>query len=204
MLPSTLLAALASIQRHIIIFRRTWLLTKLHRKLFHYFPIIILLLYSIAYGCVITSLITIDGYTYDYTTAMCGRLETWINKYHHLSVWNLIANELLPTPIIVAFSIALIIRVIRQKHRMGQTVTWRKQRKMTIQLLSISFFFCLTNLPPILLHTARLIQDEKYLPGNREAQVYFSYFTYYQCIFLPFVCLISLYSGAKKLTIKVI
>ena len=201
---STLLVALASIQRHILIFHHHCILTKKGRRWIHFFPMIILLLYSITYGCVLVSLILTSEFPYDYNRPMCAELEKWIKRYPGLSIWNLIFNELLPTPIIVIFSIALLIRVIRQKHLVGLTIIWRKQRKMTIQLFSISILFCLVNLPPILLHTSRWIRDEKDLPGNRHAQAYFSYLTYYQSVFLPFVCTISLFKNAKKFALKIL
>ena len=200
---STLLVAFASIQRHILIFHRQWFSTRKRRRLLHHLPMIILLVYCITYSCVLVSLILTNGYTFDYNSALCGELEKWIENYSALSIWNLIVNEILSAPIIIIFSIILFVKVIRQKHRIGQIVTWRKQRKMTIQLLSISVLFCLINLPPILLHVARLIPDEKHLLGQRELQIYFSYFMYYQSIFLPFVCLISLFNNAKKLTSKI-
>lgn len=199
---STLLVALASIQRHILIFHHHYILTTYGRRWIHFFPMAILLFYSLTYGCVLVSLILTSEFSYNYHRPMCAELEKWIKLYPGLSIWNLIINELLPTPIIVIFSLALLVRVMRHKHRVGLPILWRKQRKMTIQLFSISILFCLVNLPPILLHTSRWIRDETDLPGNRHAQVYLSYLTYYQSIFLPFVCTISLFKNVKKLASK--
>ena len=201
---STLLVALVSIQRHILIFHHRWILEKRNRLWIHYFPMLILLLYSLSYGCVLLILILTSQFTYDYNRPMCTQMEKWIKRYPGLSMWNLIVNELLPTPIIVVFSFALLVRVVRHKHLVGLAITWRKQRKMTMQLLAISILFCMINLPPILLHTSRWIRDEQQLPGIRQAQIYFSYFTYYQSIFLPFVCILSFVNDAKKLTVKML
>ncbi len=54
---------------------------------------------------------------------------------------------MIPTLIIVIFSIALIARVLRQKQRMHRPIQWRKHRKMTIQLLSISALYLIFNSP---------------------------------------------------------
>ena len=146
---STLLVALASIERHFLVFQNPGLWTGKRRLLMHYIPIAALLVYCLVYGLVLVTLIAKDGFPYGYSLRMCGSLATWIQNYPSLSLFDLIVNELLPTPIIGLFRIALLVRVLRQKQRIHRRIEWRKQRKMTIQLLSIAALFFVINFPPI-------------------------------------------------------
>ncbi|CAF3410020.1 unnamed protein product [Rotaria sp. Silwood1] len=57
-----------------------------------------------------------------------------------------IFHQILPNIIIVGFSIGLLIRVYRQKHRVGLSLTWRKHWKMTLQLLFVSIIYVLFGL----------------------------------------------------------
>jgi hypothetical protein len=56
-------------------------------------------------------------------------------------------NSILPTPLIVLFTILLVIRAIRHQQSLYRCVNWKKYRRMIIQLLSISGLFLLFNLP---------------------------------------------------------
>jgi hypothetical protein len=200
---STLLVALASIERHILVFHHTWISTWRRRLLIHYMPLVILLLYCTSYGMVLVGLLLRDGYSYDYEKQFCGTLAIWIQNYPILSILDLIFNEIMPAPLIAIFSIALLVRVLLLKKRIHRRIQWSKQRKMSIQLLSISTLFLLINFPPILLYIAILIQGEENLPGNAGAHVYFNYLTYYQITLLPFICLGSLPEISKKFFSKI-
>ena len=92
--------------------------------------------------------------------------------------------------IIIIFSIAFLFRVIYQKIRMRQAIQWRKQRKMTIQLLSISFLYL------ILLFSFTLVDflivcgvATENLVNFREYALYLHFF---MMLLLPFICVLSL------------
>ena len=196
---STLLVALGSIQRHMLIFHHRCLATSRRRFLLHYFPITLLLFYCLSYGIALATLMIVDHYPYDYTARMCGGLSQWIQNYPTLSIYDVIVNELLPAPVIGVFSVALLIRVLRRKRRLLGRIEWPKQRKMTIQLLSVSTLFCAINLPPILIYVTETLVGKKHLPGVDIAYTCFSYLTYYQSVLLPFVCLPPLWKNYKKM-----
>ena len=196
---STLLVALASIQRHVLIFHHRYLLSCRRRFLLHYVPIILLLFYCLSYGVALLTLMIIDGYPYNYAARMCGGLSKWIQNYSTLSIYDVILNELLPIPVIGVFSATLLFRVLRRKRRLLGRVEWRKQRKMSIQLLSVSTLFFTVNLPPILLYLIETMVAKKNLPGMDTAYACFSYMTYYQSVLLPFVCVPPLWKNCKKI-----
>jgi hypothetical protein len=64
-----------------------------------------------------------------------------------LGTWDLIRHQIVPILIIVISCIVLVLRVIKQKTRMRRSIHWRKYRKMTIQLLSISTIYMIFNAP---------------------------------------------------------
>ena len=53
--------------------------------------------------------------------------------------------------IVIIFSLSRLLRILHQKHRMRQHISWRKHRKMTIQLLSIALPYLITRIPPTIL-----------------------------------------------------
>ena len=195
--------ALASIQRHILIFHQSCISTFKRRILIHYLPLTIMFLYSIVFGGTIIILLIRDYVSYDYSKRMCGILTVWIANYPGLQLWEVIFNEVLPVPIITISSIGLLVRVLVQKRQMNRRIEWRKQRKMTVQLLSISALFCMVNLPPVLLNVIGMIVDLDSLAGIDTIDIVFGYLTYYQSVLLPFVCLSTLWNGVKKKCTKI-
>ncbi|CAF1310247.1 unnamed protein product [Adineta ricciae] len=67
------------------------------------------------------------------------------------TLWDGIFNNMIPVFSIIIFSFLLIIRVWYQKYRMRQRFQWKKYRKMTIQLLSISLIYLIFLFPPTIL-----------------------------------------------------
>lgn len=195
---STLIVALASVQRHILIFYHRQCLSTSRRRFFvHYLPIVFLLAYSFTYGLTVTILLIKDNYPFDFSFRMCGGLSKWILNYPSLSIYDLLLHGLLPTPVITVASIGLLVRVVRQKRRLLGRIEWQKQRKMTIQLLSVSCLFIVINLPPIFLQILIITGLGNDLVGLIEASWILGYLTYYQSILIPFVCLFPLLSSLR-------
>jgi hypothetical protein len=183
----TILMAWASIERHILVFKYRWISTKRGRFLVHYFPITILLLYIFIYYIYVLFFFPCEN-TYDYTLPICNAYPCY-QADSFFGMWDFIVNNILPSLLVAFMSFALLIRVIQQKRRLNQHLQWRKQRKMTIQLVSLSVLNIVFNIPlniVSLAHLCGLPQDY-----GVEAELYF-YFSCYFLIFLfPFVCLFS-------------
>ncbi|CAF1456417.1 unnamed protein product [Rotaria sp. Silwood1] len=80
----------------------------------------------------------------------------------------------------------LIIRIVKQKHRLNQHVNWRKHRKMAIQLISITLLFYFLYLPNVIV----AIVFGCGVPWSylENFLAYGQFFSYYINFLLPFVC----------------
>ena len=188
------LFAWASIERHILIFHDRWISTRIKRLLIHYAPIVVIIVYYLVFYSIIYFGTSCDrsfnGFLSGGVYAPCAfYLQT-------AGTWDLIVHELIPTMIISLCSIGLLLRVVLQKARMRQSTHWRKHRKMTVQLLSISVIYMLFNIPWVvfilgLTYGAPL---EIVWPA-----LICSKFILYNIVFLfPFVCCLSLPELRKR------
>jgi len=81
---------------------------------------------------------------------------------HFMALYEQIVHGIALMFLILFFNLALIIRVLRQKRRMGRQLTWTKNRKMTVQLLSISFLFIITNGGYFIIQIGQLLGYENF------------------------------------------
>jgi len=118
--------------------------------------------------------------------------------YPIIGLWEMGVHGCLCMMIIAFSSIALLIRVIIQKHRHNQIFQWKKYRKMIFQLVSISALYLLFNLPAMVLVVARQCG----LPadvGVEELLVAF-FITYWVMLLLPIVSLMFLPGLKTRIT----
>ncbi|CAF2709342.1 unnamed protein product [Rotaria sp. Silwood2] len=92
----------------------------------------------------------------------------------------------------------LIIRIVKQKHRLNQHINWRKHRKMAIQLISITLLFYVLYLPNII--TAILFGCGVPWSYLENFMAYAQFFSYYINFLLPFVCTGTLPHLRNKIT----
>jgi hypothetical protein len=187
--------AWASIERHILVFNSQWIATKKKRFFAHYLPLMIVLIYCFTYYFVF------DLFPF------CGDLHlpsptngvpfSCIFIHPIMGKFDAICNLIIPTFIIFTSSLALFVRVLRQKAGLSQGIQWRKQRKMTIQLLSISILYLVFNFPRTILLIIDLCGVNSYSVVN--ALVYTAYFAIYTLFLYPFVCCGSLPDIGTKL-----
>lgn len=178
----------ATVERHILIFHNQWVSTRKKCFFVHYVPIVFLSIYYLIY------------YSFGYFGKPCSTsfnsflsggiyIPCAFDRTFMLS-WELIVHQVLPTGIIVISSVGLLARVLVQKSKMLQNIQWRKNRKMIIQLLSISTIYIVFNIPWVIIIFA-------YAYGLAEsvawAGIIYSKFLVYFIIFLfPFVTCFSL------------
>ncbi|CAF2649146.1 unnamed protein product [Rotaria sp. Silwood2] len=193
------IVAWASIERHILIFHDKWLITRNKLFFIHYFPLISLIIYSFVFYTMAFFIFSWE-HTFNYSETQCGFNDGLFHP-RIIAVWDSVANNILPTLIIVIFNAALIFRVLYQKHRLHQRIHWRNYRKMTVQMLSISsIFFCLYFVP-MLLYTAYTIGlSRSFAHDYYDTSIYLFYFV---IIFLPFICAVSLPELRAKFHITV-
>jgi hypothetical protein len=126
-----------------------------------------------------------DDTQWDFTTIECGDTTCYLSGSQILATFDWIANTGLPIFVIILASIALVIRVIKQKHRRQQVITWSKQRRMTLQLVSISSLYLIAWFPSIV--TGLM---EQFYSSNFLSQIEDDYIldlSYLICIFLPWI-----------------
>jgi len=183
----SVLFAWATIERHILIFHDKWVLTKKKRWFVHYLPLILILLYCLIFYSTVFFFSSCQN-SVDNSKTYC--IHTCLYNNVVYSMWELIVHQILTILTIVIFSIALLVRVLWQKHRLNQPVRWRKYRKMTIQLLSISFLYLIFCFPYTLAYTISLFG----LPYEviADFMLYSIFFSYFMLPLFSFVCVLSL------------
>lgn len=140
-----MLMCYGSIERYLLIFHRN--MVHQHLILLHYIPI----LFFIAYPLILY-IILICFYpcmnSFDYAVNTCGGPCYLFEKW--ASIFDTILNLALPLFICTITNILLLIRVLRQKHRMRQQQIWKKNKRLIIQLLSIVILHNIVWFPTII------------------------------------------------------
>ncbi|UJR14194.1 hypothetical protein I4U23_001187 [Adineta vaga] len=108
-----------------------------------------------------------------------------------VNFWDLFFHGALPPLIITLFNIFLLIRVIYQKHiHLQQPIVWRKHRRMTIQVVSVSFLYLLICFPTMIITLCKFFGISTFIGDEILKYTYF--FTYFIGFLLPYVCLATL------------
>jgi hypothetical protein len=176
-----------SIERHILTFHSQMVATKRKRLLFHYLPLFLTVLFMITlYGVVIFAPICEN--TFDYTSDLCGGLPCY-ESITFLAMFEQIGFGMIGSCLIAVINLLLLIRVIWQKHRVHQVIEWRKQRKIAIQVISMSTLYLIFALPFTIIYIVRLSGQPDWAMEVVSVFFFLSYFTIF---FLPFVCLATL------------
>ncbi|CAF3723716.1 unnamed protein product [Rotaria socialis] len=195
-----ILLAWTAFERHIIIFHDRWISTRKRRIIVHYLPLLFLILYIFIFY-----IYAFYGFpcnnTYDYTLPYCNQSPCYLQD-PIMGIFDLFTNITMPTSLEAFFSVAFMLRVVWQKYRSRLPVQWRKQRKMTIQLMSLTALNLSVNCPLSILNIAHLCG----LPSDIgvKASQYFSFLCYFVIFFLPFICLASITSVYRNFRQKIL
>jgi hypothetical protein len=177
------LVAWASVERHILIFHTNWLATPRKRFLIHYLPLIIFCIYPSLFYVYVFFIQSCDV-VLNYTARRCG-YSNCISVHPITAMIDSVANNFIPTFIIIIFSIVLLIRVLYQRYRVHRQIRWANYIKMATQLLSISAIYFVLYVPFALLFLAYTCG----LSMNTGADFFAAvlYFSYYPPLLIPFV-----------------
>jgi hypothetical protein len=121
----------------------------------HYLSLILLLTYCIIFYVVDSFFLYCENF-FDDSYMICIALY----------MWDAIVHQALPNLIIVVFSIALLARILYQKHRIHWAIQWRKYRTMIVQLLSISILYLIFAFPLTLMNLMYLCDFPDDAAGN--------------------------------------
>jgi len=188
------LIAWIAVERHILIFHDRWLRTKRGKVFAHYLPLILILAYLFIFYVYAFFIYPCQN-TFDYTAPYCNGGPCFQNE-PLLRTWDLILDNIAPGLLEPIVSIALIIRVIRQKQQLSQGIQWRKHRKMVLQLISVSIINLTLIVPLNVFSLAYLFG----LPSDYAAGVvsYFYFFGYFLSLLVPFAFITSISGLSRK------
>lgn len=185
---SIFLMAWMAFERHIIVFHNQWLSTKRRRIFIHYVPICIIIFYFAVYYMYVLYFYPCEK-IYDYTSMYCGYSPCYAND-KNLNTWDTIVNNVIPSVFEPFITLAFICRVLWQKYRSHQPIQWRKQRKMTIQLLTLSIPDFICNFTISILYITHICG----LPLDFGANIlpYLYFLAYFITFIFSFICLVSM------------
>lgn len=184
---SPYLMATISVQRHVLVFHPQLLTSRWIRRLLHHLPLAGCILYPIVLYLALVILYPCDGTQYDYSKNICGFAPCYLVFSKVMATTDWIINSLFPMFVNVLANVLLIIRVIRQKRRVNQGITWKQQRKLAIQLFCVSAIYLIGWFPSIIVGLVQVLGDPKFLIQVQED--YLVILNSLVCLFLPWICL---------------
>ena len=186
----------AAVERHILVFHSHLIRTKRGRFFSHYVPLSFFSLYTPILYFYLIFIYPCDR-VFVNTSIRCGS----ICYFNFAPIWFIyydsLANYIIPILLIAFFSTVLILRFLRQRHRLKQAARWRQCRKMIIQLTLVSLSYLVFDLPYIIIV---IVQSSGYPDfGSSILTPYISRLTYVPPIVLPYATLLSLSRVKQKL-----
>ncbi|CAF1337407.1 unnamed protein product [Adineta steineri] len=181
-----LLMAVISIQRHIFVFQPRLLNIRLKRYVIYYFPLLFCLIYPPIFYLIIIVFYPCDGTQWVFSSNLCGYANCYLLYNKMLSSFAWVINNGLPSIIIFLANVVLVFRVIQQKRHRQQLISWKKQRRMALQLLAISSVYMIGWIPNLISGVGQRIISPNFL-----AQIQLDYLLdliYIVCLSLPWVC----------------
>ena len=186
----------ASIERHILIFHSKLVSTARGRLLFHYIPLVFSSLYApILYFYLIVFYPCENVFVA--TSALCGgpcffrEMPAWFIWYDSF------VHFIIPIFLIIVFGVLLLVRVLAQKRRLQQTVTWHQNRKMIVQLILVSSSYLVFCLPYFIITLVQSLGFPRF--GSNVIKPYITQMTYVPVIVVPYATLITLSGLNQKL-----
>ena len=176
--------AWALVERHILTFHSEWVSTRKKRFFVHYLPLVGVLMYCFIYYFVF-DLFPFCG-DIDFPSPTNGVPFSCIFIHDIIGKWDAICNLIVPTFIIIIFSFALLLRVLKHTARINPLIDWRKQRKMALQLLSISVLYLVFNFPRTILLIMTLSSTSTYILIPYLSHL--AFFALYTIFLFPIVC----------------
>lgn len=187
---SALLMCFISLQRHLLIFHDHLFRIAWKRVLIHHIPMAICILYPIILYLSMIVFYPCDGSQWDFTSSVCGYANCHLFYSERLAMFDWIAQNGLPSMIILFANVSLLIRVVRHKLQFQRAIRWKKQRRMTLQLLSISILFLISWLPSLIIVLIQVLFNRSFAVDIQKN--YIIELIYLMCFFLPWISLAQL------------
>lgn len=185
----------AAFERHLLVFhRRQCFFTRRRVLLVHYLPLILLSIYLTIFYLGLIIFPPCENVFY-FQSLSCGSYPcyldiTWLNTWDYL-IHGVVCNLLE-----AFFSVSLLFRTIWRRYYSQRRFNWKKYRKMTIQLLTISSISMSINCPQSLIVLVRQAHPDLNHFGE-SIEPYLFYLTGYIILLIPVIslgCLPELWS----------
>jgi hypothetical protein len=184
------LMSLACLERYLFIFYKELIMkNRTRRCLMYYVPVTIIILFVIFWYLYLVALYPCDKSQFDFTQTVCGfPCYKVVGSVTILNTdWTV--ADLLPVFLTIFFILILIFHVIYQRHKIGkhliQPKTWKRTRKMFLQLVPIALIFLIFNMPLIIVGLLA-ISNPWY---NTIPYFYVNSLSYCLSLFMPFAIL---------------
>ncbi len=178
--------AWGSIERHLLIFYSALFATQRRRVLLHYIPLFTTtFIYPIVASIVIILLYPCEN-QFDMISLFCGF--PCALKIPSVALYTRFVHQFIPVFIVAGSTLALVVRVIKQKRQIqNNQFNWRRYRRMIIQLLALASVFLIVTLPAT---TVSIVQNCCLPTFAVTVEVsYLNFLTRFLTIFMPFICL---------------
>jgi hypothetical protein len=195
------LMAWASIERHILIFSSHWMQGRWKRRALHIAPIIFCLLWTPLFYVVMIIISPHCSTIWRFDSVLCGQPCYLTTNNGVFGSFDFSFNILVPIVIIVLANFTLIFRVVYGKYTRHQPIIWRRQRKLTLQMVSISILYVIFWFPSTLTQLVEIYFNSEFLLVHLESLLFLIYFV---PLLLPFVCLVRLTKLMKQMRTYVI
>lgn len=163
---------------------------KRNRILFHYGPMCFLVIYLFAFNaaCFFTPACFSQ---YDFSAVFCD--PTCFGSVVFMSTWYLVVNQLLAAILAIAFSLALLVRVLQKRKMRRQNIEWRRLNKLTGQVLVITVLFIVLELPYAITCTMDYTSHFHGSPIFDLINEISLFLCYVMPIVMPFACFLGLF-----------
>ena len=184
---SEYLIATISVQRHMLVFNSHAMRVRWMRWLLYLVPLIISLTYPGIFYLFSIIFYPCDGQQYDYTANVCGFTPCYLLFNKVLGTFDWSVNNGVPMLINALANVLLVVRVIRHKRQQNRNVSWKQQRRMTIQLFWISSLYLIAWSPCLVVGLIQILGYPTFMASIQTN--YFLDLIYVVCLFLPWVIL---------------
>jgi hypothetical protein len=148
--------ALVFLERYLLIFFKQIVMKNKKRRFFlHYVLVTLMVLFFAFWYSYLVALYPCAQTQFDFTQIACGF--SCYQTVGSVTIQNIdwALSGLLPVFLTIFFIFILISHVLYQRHKIGrhlmQQQTWKRTRKMFLQLLPITFIFSIFNVPLIII-----------------------------------------------------
>lgn len=146
--------ALFSLERYLVIFFKPIVMKNKKRRFFMYYvPVTVAILFAFFWYLYLLVLFPCTDPQFDFTQFLCSTPCYAIEASAILRNFDWIIGGLLPVFLTIFFTLVLILHVVYQRHKISRSLaqreTWKRTRKMFLQLLPITWIFLSFTLPLI-------------------------------------------------------